>query len=93
MLKIPYAGCDVIGAAVGQDKAVMKHILQNSGLPVCPWLWLYGHEFAQKQDEILAKVQELGYPVVMKPACLGSSVGITIAHNDEEFIAGVEDAR
>ena len=93
MLKIPYAGCDVIGAAVGQDKVVMKHILQNSGLPVCPWFWLYGHEFAQKQEAILAQVHELGYPVVMKPACLGSSVGITIAHNDEEFIAGVEDAR
>ena len=53
MLKIPYAGCDVIGAAVGQDKVVMKHILQNSGLPVCPWFWLYGHEFAHKQDCLL----------------------------------------
>ena len=70
MLKIPYAGCDVIGAAVGQDKVVMKHILQNSGLPVCPWFWLYGHEFAHKQEAVLAQVHELGYPVVMKPACL-----------------------
>ena len=93
MMKIPYSGCDVIAAGCGQDKAVMKHILQNSGLPICPWTWVYGHEFAAKQDEVLAKVHEMGYPVVMKPACLGSSVGITIAHNDEELISGIEEAR
>lgn len=93
MLKIPYAGCDVIAAAVGQDKAIMKNILENSGLPVCPWFWIYGHEFADQQQNVLDRVHDLGYPVVLKPACLGSSVGITIAHNDEELVAGIEEAR
>ena len=42
MLKLPYAGCDVIAAGCGQDKSVMKHMLENSGLPLCPWIWIYG---------------------------------------------------
>lgn len=93
MLKVPYAGCDVIAAAVGQDKAIMKNILENSGLPLCPWFWIYGHEFADQRQAVLERVHDLGYPVVLKPACLGSSVGITIAHSDAELIAGIEDAR
>lgn len=91
MLKIPYAGCDVMAAAVGQDKAFMKHILQNSNLPVGDWFWLYGHEFESMKQDVLEKVHNLTYPVVLKPACLGSSVGIVIAHNDEEFIAGIAE--
>ena len=83
MLKLPYAGCDVIAAGCGQDKSVMKHMLENSGLPLCPWIWIYGCDYDENKDEIKAKVAELGYPVVLKPACLGSSVGIVIAHSEE----------
>ena len=92
MLKLPYAGCDVIAAGCGQDKSVMKHILENSGLPLCPWLWIYGCDYEDNKSEIKAKVAELGYPVVLKPACLGSSVGIVIAHNEDELDAAVEEA-
>ncbi|MEF9893362.1 MAG: D-alanine--D-alanine ligase family protein [Anaerorhabdus sp.] len=92
MLKIPYAGCDVVAAAVGQDKVVMKHMFETAKLPITPWFWFYGHEFEDKKDEYLNKAKELGYPLVLKPACLGSSVGIVIAHNEEEFIEGLEEA-
>ena len=92
MLKLPYAGCDVIAAGCGQDKSVMKHILENSGLPLCPWTWIYGCDYEDNKAEIKAKVAELGYPVVLKPACLGSSVGIVIAHNEDELDAAVEEA-
>ena len=85
MLKVPYAGCDVVAAAVGQDKAVMKHILQNSGLPMCPWMWIYACDYEDNKEEIRAQVAKLGYPVVLKPACLGSSVGIVIAHTEDEL--------
>ena len=80
-----------MAAAVGQDKVFMKHILQNSKLPVGDWFWLYGHEFESMKEEILNKVHDLTYPVVLKPASLGSSVGIVIAHNDEELIAGIAE--
>ncbi|MEG0077233.1 D-alanine--D-alanine ligase family protein [Anaerorhabdus sp.] len=91
MLKLPYAGCDVIAAGVGQDKVMMKHILENSKIPMTPWFWLYAHEFDSKKDEYIKKAKKLGYPLVLKPACLGSSVGIVIAHNEEEFVAGIEE--
>lgn len=92
MLKIPYAGCDVIAAGCGQDKAVMKHILQGNGLPICPWFWIYGHQYDKKADEIKKKAAELGYPLIIKPACLGSSVGITLAHSEEELKDAIKEA-
>lgn len=85
MLKIPYSGCDVIAAAVGQDKVVMKYILEGSGLPICDWLWFYGHEYSIKKEAIDLKIKKIGYPVIIKPACLGSSVGIQIVHDESEL--------
>lgn len=93
MLKLPYAGCDLIAAAVGQDKVLQKHTLENSGLPITKWFWYFGSELESHKDEILAKVHEIGYPVILKPACTGSSVGIGIAHNDEEYLLQFEDSR
>ncbi|MCH4208485.1 MAG: D-alanine--D-alanine ligase [Solobacterium sp.] len=93
MLKVPYAGCDLYGAAVGQDKVLQKHILNDSDLPITKWFWAYGYEIDEHQDEILDKVHKLIYPVILKPSRTGSSVGIAIAHNDEEYLACFEDAR
>jgi len=89
---IPYAGCDVIAAAVGQDKVVMKHILQNSGIPIVDWFWFYRYEFERSSSEFLIRAFALGFPVVVKPANLGSSVGITVAKTEEEFIVAVREA-
>jgi D-alanine-D-alanine ligase len=89
---IPYAGCDVVASAVGQDKVVMKHILQNSGLPIVPWFWFYRYDFENAAETYLSKASALGYPVVVKPANLGSSIGITIANDEEELIDAVREA-
>lgn len=93
MLKLPYAGCDLYGAAVGQDKVLQKNILNDSGLPITSWFWVYGTEIDENRDEILKKVHKLIYPVILKPARTGSSVGISIAHNDEEYLSCFEEAR
>lgn len=93
MMKIPYAGCDLYGAAVGQDKVMQKNILADNGLPITNWFWVYGNEMDGHKDEILAKVHKLIYPVILKPARTGSSIGIHIAHNDEEYLACFEDTR
>ncbi len=93
MLKVPYAGCDLYGAAVGQDKVLMKHILADNRLPMAPWFWVYGNEMDEHPEEVLAKVHKLIYPVILKPARTGSSVGIAIAHNDEEYLECFMDAR
>lgn len=92
MLKLPYSGCDVVAAAVGQDKVVMKYILEGSGLPICDWLWFYGHEYNNRKDELDQKIKEIGYPVIIKPACLGSSVGIQIVHDETELAGAIVEA-
>lgn len=91
-LKVPYGGSDVFASAVGQDKVLMKHILSDFHLPICPWFWLYAHDFMEAREMYVKKANELGYPVIIKPACLGSSVGIYTANNDEEFIRAIKEA-
>lgn len=93
MLKVPYAGCDLIAAAVGQDKVLQKNILNDNGLPITNWFWAYENELDENPEELIRKVHKLIYPVIIKPACTGSSIGISIAHNDEEFLQCFADAR
>ncbi len=91
MMHIPYSGCDVVAAGLGQDKVNMKYVLEGSGLPVCDWFWFYGHEKEEIREEILNKAHAIGYPLIMKPACCGSSVGIQIVHDDEEFLNATDE--
>ena len=93
MLKVPYAGCDLYGAAIGQDKVLQKNVLNDNNLPITNWFWVYGAEMDTRKSEILDKVHRLIYPVIIKPARTGSSVGISIAHNDEEYLACFDEAR
>ena len=93
MLKVPYAGCDLYGAAIGQDKVLQRNVLSDNNLPITNWFWVYGSEMDTHQNEILDKVHRLIYPVIIKPARTGSSVGISIAHNDEEYLACFDEAR
>lgn len=93
MLKVPYAGCDLYGATIGQDKVLQKNVLSDNNLPITNWFWVYGSEMDTHQSEILDKVHRLIYPVIIKPARTGSSVGISIAHNDEEYLACFDEAR
>jgi len=92
MIGIPYSGCDVMAGAVGQDKVLMKHVLQNSGIPIVDWFWFYFYDLPQRQEEIEAKADKIGYPLVIKPANLGSSVGITVAKNIQELNEAIKEA-
>jgi D-alanine-D-alanine ligase len=92
MLGVPYAGCDVIAAAVGQDKVIMKHVLENSRLPIVPWFWFYSGHVNDSKQAIVTKAKEIGYPLIVKPACLGSSIGIKTAHDESELFEAIEYA-
>ena len=91
-LGIPYVGPSMLGASVGQDKVVQKQIMQASNVPVVDYTWFYDHEYLTDDKEILKNIKKLGYPVIVKPARLGSSVGITVAHNESEIAASIEEA-
>ncbi|AXF57096.1 D-alanine--D-alanine ligase family protein [Salicibibacter kimchii] len=93
LLNIPYAGCDVTSSAAGMDKIVMKQMLRDQEVPVLPDVWFYQHQWAGQQASLQKKIEEkLGYPVIIKPANLGSSVGIDVARNRESLDTVVEEA-
>jgi len=76
----PYVGAGVLASAVGMDKAVMKVLFAARGLPVCPYRVVLRHEWEQAPDKIAADLEKaLKYPMFVKPANLGSSVGISKA--------------
>lgn len=91
---IPYAGCGTLASANGMDKITMKMILASDGIPVVDYVWFTDKQWFGRRDELIAKIEsKLGYPVIVKPANLGSSVGIGRADNREELLAKVDDAR
>lgn len=89
---IPYVGPSMLGASVGQDKVVQKQIMAASDVPVVDYTWFYDHEYRDNEEKILKDIKSLGYPVIVKPARLGSSVGIEVAKNEKEVMEAIEEA-
>lgn len=90
---IPFAGCNTLSSANGMDKVTMKMILQANDIPVVEYVWFTDKQWYKQKNELIDKIESnLGYPVIVKPANLGSSVGIGRAKNREELIDKVEDA-
>jgi D-alanine-D-alanine ligase len=89
---IPYVGSRVLGSALGQDKVVMKQVFKDTKLPIVDYIWFYDSEYADDCEKIFEKVEKLGYPVVVKPATLGSSVGISYVKDDNELANAIEEA-
>ena len=90
---IPYAGCNTLSSANGMDKITMKMILKSCGIPVVDYVWFTDKQWFAQRDELIGKIEkEIGYPVIVKPANLGSSVGIGRAANREELIEKINDA-
>jgi len=86
---VPYVGSGVLGSAVGMDKAVQKKLLRQAGLPVVAWVDFDDQAWRNDRQRLLAAIRRLGLPVFVKPANLGSSVGITKAHDRKELLAGI----
>ena len=89
---IPYVGPHVLGAAIGQDKVVMKQVLSSSNIPIVEYTWFFDNEYLDDKNKILKAIKKLGYPVVVKPATLGSSVGITFVKKENEIENAIEEA-
>jgi D-alanine-D-alanine ligase len=86
---IPFVGAGVLGSAVGMDKDVMKRLLRDGGLPVGDFITLRSHESILPFRKIKAK---LGLPFFVKPANMGSSVGISKVHTQKEYTGAIEQA-
>lgn len=89
---IPYVGSHVLGGALGQDKVVMKQVMESVNLPIVPYTWFYDSEYLDNKENILKEIEKIGYPVIVKPATLGSSIGIEVAKNEKDIESKIEDA-
>ncbi len=85
-LGLPYVGCDILSAAVGMDKAVFKDVLKSAGLPVLDCVTFRTREYMLNKDKITAEITEkIGFPLIIKPVNLGSSVGISKVNSLDEL--------
>src|SRR5579872_1257894 len=86
LAEVPFVGAGVLGSAVGMDKDVMKRLLRDAGLPVAPWILVLRREWETKSSRVRRCIgKEIGYPAFVKPANLGSSVGISKVHRAGEL--------
>ena len=91
LANVPYVGAGVLASAVGMDKGVMKVLFVAAGLPVCPYRVVMRHDWQQARATIAADLEKaLGYPMFVKPANLGSSVGISKAKTRAELIDAMD---
>ena len=91
LANLPYVGCGVLASSVGMDKVVQKRLFEQAGLPVVKYQALPRSQWETDPEATLADIQRrFHFPVFLKPATLGSSVGMTKAHNPAELAAGLD---
>ncbi len=91
LANIPYTSTGVTGSAVGMDKIIMKEFFRGADLPVLPGEWYTRRKYAEDAPKIISDVSgKLGFPVFVKPANLGSSIGVSRADNEEELKDALE---
>ncbi|HZT60875.1 MAG TPA: D-alanine--D-alanine ligase A, partial [Pyrinomonadaceae bacterium] len=84
MAGVPYVGCGVLASSCGMDKVTMKSLFRQAGLPICKYVWFLRGEWEGEPVKVLERVAgEVGFPCFVKPANLGSSVGISRAVDEK----------
>ena len=90
VLNVPYVGNGVLASSAGMDKVVMKQLFEIAGLAQTPYAYFIRSEWEKNRESILAQCEKLQAPLFVKPANLGSSVGISKATNRDELVAAIE---
>lgn len=91
MANVPYVGCGVLASACGMDKVTMKALFRDANLPICKYTWLLRADWEREREAVVQRVgTEIGYPCFVKPANLGSSVGISKATDDATLEAALD---
>ncbi len=90
LLGIPYVGSNIFSTSVSQDKAFVKQILSANDIPVIKFVWFGERFYRNKKSELFKQIDELSYPLILKPATLGSSIGIDAIEQKEELDSTIE---
>ncbi len=94
LLDIPYVGCDVLSSSNTMDKITSKLIMKELGIPVIDYYWMSADDWIQDMDNHIAQIeQKFDYPLIVKPANTGSSIGVSVAHNKDELIKSINMVR
>lgn len=88
----PYAESDLYASLIGQDKVIQKMVFKENEINVVPYTYFYENEYLDNEEEIISKINELSFPVIVKPARLGSSVGINIAADEVSLKEAINEA-
>ena len=92
MANVPYVGCNMPASAIAMDKVLAKQVTQSAGIPSTPWTWFYSRDLAKNHSEIIKQINKLKYPLFVKPAHLGSSIGITRVESADQLNNALEVA-
>ncbi len=91
MADIPYVGCGVLSSSCGMDKVVMKTLFREAGLPICDYVWFLRSEWESASDVVIRQTAaKLGFPCFVKPANLGSSVGVSKAVDADSLRSAID---
>lgn len=91
MAGVPYVGCGVLASSCGMDKVVMKALFRDAGLPICKYTWFLRTQWEADRESVERKVaREIGFPSFVKPANLGSSVGVSKATDKRSLRQAIE---
>ena len=93
LLNKPFVGCGVLASSVGMDKVYSKILFEKVGIPTGDYIALQRSQWKQRDEDFILSIEErLEYPLFVKPANMGSSVGISKVHHREEMLKGIEEA-
>lgn len=92
-LRIPYVGCDVLSSSVGMDKAIFKSVLRTAGIPVLDCIRFSSTDYSEFSKTIIQRINSsVGYPLIVKPVNLGSSIGISKVNSESDLSSAIENA-
>lgn len=92
MNNVTYAFGNVLASSIGMDKIIMKKIFEIEKFPIVDYIWFYRSKWEREKNSIIMQAESIGYPLIVKPANLGSSIGISKSSTREELITSVEIA-
>ena len=93
LMNLPYVGSGVLASSTGMDKVIMKQLFRQSELPITRYYWFYRKTWTENQEKVLKDIQtKLTFPLFIKPANAGSSIGVAKVKNDDELQNALEVA-
>jgi len=91
MIGMPYVSNNIYSSVICQDKVFTKQLLEHNDLPIIKYVWFFDNEYNKNKEELFKKIEKLDYPLIIKPATLGSSIGIKTVKRKEELDTAINE--